>query len=183
MTNANGAATKIVRKYARICNPLKRVNPVLAGKSSDAYWIAADRALGNTSSDRGTSRSHWPPANSNTKKITPLTSHNRSKLKCHQRARPTEWRNPGIPSHLGNATESSFAVHTWVASAGSWRSAGTGPRMRNHSRPGLLPESRLRRGWSARICNPARMMNIMNNRLKKCCQRSHHGNPPSTSGT
>lgn len=40
-----------------------------------------------------------------------------SKLKCHHRARPIEWRIPGNPSQLGRVRVSSLAVHavatTW----------------------------------------------------------------------
>ncbi len=46
-----------------------------------------------------------PVANSSTKKISPLISHSRSKLKCHQRASPIECRKPGMPTCPGKATE------------------------------------------------------------------------------
>ena len=49
--------------------------------------------------------------------------------KCHQRARPIEWRMPGIPSQEGKVTESSFAVQI--------RPIGTAVWKRNHSVPGV----------------------------------------------
>src|SRR5262245_48304024 len=55
---ANGAATNTVVKYASICRPLYCDHPEGGGKSSERYCRPVDQALGNTSQDIGTSRSH-----------------------------------------------------------------------------------------------------------------------------
>ena len=45
----------------------------------------------------------------------PLSSHSTSMPRCHQRARPMEWRIPGRPTWPGRLIESCFAVHSGSA--------------------------------------------------------------------
>jgi len=102
----------------------------------------------------------------------PLIIHNRPKEKCHQRASPMEWRTPGMPSHPGSVTASSFEVHNLPVGTAFWK--------RNHSVPGVQSRFQYRRGWSASTWTPERAMNSMNNRFKKCCTRSQRGKPAVT---
>ena len=59
----------------------------------------------------------------------PFRVHNKLTEKCHQRARPMECRNPGIPNQPGIVTESSFAVQILPVGTAFWN--------RNHSVPGV----------------------------------------------
>ena len=46
--------------------------------------------------------------------------------------------------------------------------------------PGVQSRFQYNRGWSARTWIPARMMNAMKRRFRKCCTRSHAGKPALT---
>ena len=59
----------------------------------------------------------------------PLIIHSNVTEKCHHRARPIEWRMPGMPSHPGIVTESSLAVQIRPVGTAFWK--------RNHSVPGV----------------------------------------------
>ncbi len=101
--------------------------------------------------------------------MTPLASQSMSIPRCHQRARPIEWRRPGSPKCFGRLTESCLAVHSGSSGTGFW--------MRNQSRPGVECRVQYSRGWSARIWMPERMIKTMNNAIAKCCRSTHHGIP------
>jgi hypothetical protein len=92
------------------CRPLKCPHGSGGGKFNDAYWIAVDSALRKTSQVSGTRRCHCSLTNSRTKKAMPLIVHGRLTEKCHQRARPMEWRRPGMPRQPGSVTQSSLVV-------------------------------------------------------------------------
>lgn len=102
----------------------------------------------------------------------PLIIHSKVIEKCHQRARPIECRMPGMPSHDGIVTESSFAVQTRPVGTAFWK--------RNHSVPGVQSRVQYSRGWSARICTPARMMKAMKKKFRKCSNLSQPGKPVVT---
>jgi integrase len=65
--------------------------------------------------------------------------------------------------------ESCLAVHSGSAGTRFW--------IRNQSRPGVECRVQYSRGWSDRICTPARMMKTRKNRLRKCCHRAQAGKP------
>jgi hypothetical protein len=139
------------------------------GQSSERYWSSAEPALGITAQVDGTTRCHCQVENSKTYKTRPLSSHSTSTPRCHQRAIPIMCRRPGNPTWAGRATESSLAVHNGSGGTSFWN--------RNHSCPGVECLVQYRRGWSARICRPDRMMKIIRNRLKKCSAPTHHAKP------
>src|SRR6185312_6599039 len=55
------------------------------------------------------------------------------------------------------------------------RMRGTAFCIRSHSFSGVEWRVQYRKGWSARICAPARTMNVRNSRLRKCWARSQTG--------
>ena len=85
-------------------------------------------AFGMMSQLVGTMRAQCPDANSSAMKMMPLISHSMSTPRCHQRARPIEWRRPGSPTWSGSVSESAFAVYDGSSGTGFWN--------RSHSRPG-----------------------------------------------
>src|SRR5680860_1439709 len=90
--------------------------------------------------------------------------------RCHQRARPIEWRIPGRPTCPGRVTESCFRPQ---------RVVGTSFWNRNQSLHGVPCRVQYSRAWAVMIWTPDRMMNVIRNRLKKCCQPTQAGMPSS----
>ena len=74
-----------------------------------------------------------------------------------------------MPIQPGTLTESCLAVHSGSAGTSFWK--------RNHSRPGVECRVQYSRWWSARIWTADRMMKVIRNRLRKCCQPTQAGMP------
>ena len=90
-------------------------------------------------------------------------------MKCQWRATPIVCRPPGSPNNGLSMIASSLAVHTRVL--------GTGPRNRSHSESGVQWILRYSRGWSARICQPARMIPTIKKKFTRCVTMIQTGTP------
>ena len=78
---------------------------------------------------------------------------------------------PGKTDGMANARDAEPAgQRDCIVLGGPDPSRGTAFWKRNHSVPGVQSRFQYSRGWSARICTPARTMNVMKNRFRKCMQ-------------
>ena len=107
--------------------------------------------------------------NVSTMNTIPLITNRMSKMKCQWRATPIVCRPPGIPNNGLSMIASSLAVHT--------RFLGIGPRNRSHSESGVQSIFWYSRGWSARICQPARRIITMRKKFSACVTMIHTGTP------
>jgi len=98
VTRASGEATKTVTKYAIQLQAVVGHEAIFGRPVQRQVLDQRRQGVGENSQLVGTRRSHRPVANNRMKKTTPLSSQKASTPRCHQRARPMEWRSPGRPT-------------------------------------------------------------------------------------
>src|SRR5579872_7346186 len=120
--------------------------------------------------EAGTRRFHWSVKNSNAVNRAPFSKKKGTVIKCQQRARPTEWRYPGSPTIGFKYRASSLAVQ--IRSSGTFTGVN-----RIHSESGEHPLFQYRRGWSASIERPLRIISIKKKKLTQWLRHSQAGKP------